>query len=332
MKRFGEALFALGLAFAALSPAHALDVRIAQQYGISYLPLTIMRAHNLLQAHGKQLGVDITPKWLSFTGGAPMNEALISNNLDFASGGVSPMLIIWDRTRSNLGVKAVASLNAMPLYLNTTDANVHIVKDFTAKDRIALPGARVSIQAIILQMAAVQAFGPDGANKLDGLTVSMSHPDGYAALINGTAGITAHFTSAPYMYEELAHPNVHRVLSSYDVLGGPHTFNVVWATQRFATANPKVMTAFTDALTEAMAFITQHPKEAAQIWIADEKSSLSLADAEKMIRDPENEWTLTPRKIGVFGAFMAKEGLLKQAPAAWTDVFFPASAAGLQGD
>ncbi len=220
----------------------------------------------------------------------------------------------------------------MPLYLNTTDANVRTVKDFTRRDRIALPGARSSIQAIILQMAAVQAFGADGANRLDGLTVSMSHPDGYSALINGTAGITGHFTSAPYMYEELEHPNVHRVLNSYDVLGGPHTFNVVWATQRFANANPKVMTAFTDALKEAMAFITAHPKQAAQIWLNDEHSPLSLAAAEKMIQDPENEWTLVPKKIGAFAAFMAKEGLIRHVPASWSDVFFPAGVAGLAGN
>ncbi len=95
MGRLGHALLAFGLFAAALGPARAIDVRVAQQYGISYLPLTIMRQRNLLQAHGKALGVDIMPKWLSFTGGAPMNEALISNNLDFASGGVAPMLIIW---------------------------------------------------------------------------------------------------------------------------------------------------------------------------------------------------------------------------------------------
>ena len=48
-----------------------------------------------------------------------MNDALLSNSLQFASGGVGPLVTLWSRTRGNLDVKAVAALNSMPLYLNT---------------------------------------------------------------------------------------------------------------------------------------------------------------------------------------------------------------------
>jgi NitT/TauT family transport system substrate-binding protein len=337
MGRLGQVLSAFGIALATLAAgvpaARAIDVRIAQQYGLSYLPLTVMRAQDLLQTQGKQRGVAITPHWLRFTGGAPMNEALISGNLDFASGGVAPLLVIWARTHGNLDVKGVSALNSMPLYLNTTDAGVHTVADFTAKDRIALPAVRVSIQAIILQMAAAKAFGESGAHKLDNLTVSMSHPDGYAAMLSGKAGITAHFTSAPYMYQELQHPNVHRVLSSYDVLGGPHTFNCIWATRRFVQKNPKVMAAFMAALGQAEAFIRTHPDQAAQIWLKTQKASaLSQAEVVKILKDPENHWTLDPQKIGVFGAFMTKAGLIQHAPASWRDVFFRSTASDLKGN
>ncbi len=334
MRRLRQILFAF-VAIAMLgvaAPAHAVDLRIAQQYGLSYLPLTIMRAQHLLQAQGTKQGVTITPHWLQFTGGAPMNEALISGNLDIATGGVAPMLVIWARTRGNLDVKGLAALNSMPLYLNTTDAGVRTVADFKPRDRIALPAVRVSIQAIVLEMAAAKAFGEAGAKKLDDLTVSMSHPDGYAAMLSGKAGITAHFTSAPYMYQELQHPNVHRVLDSYDVLGGPHTFNCLWATRRFVQRNPKVMAAFMAALREADAFIRAHPNQAAQIWLhAQKSSSLSQDAVVKIIKDPENRWSLNPRKIAVFGTFMAKVGLIPHAPASWTEVFFPETSRGLHG-
>ncbi|MBV8769186.1 MAG: ABC transporter substrate-binding protein, partial [Hyphomicrobiales bacterium] len=134
--------------------AESKTVRIAKQFGISYLPLTIIEKKGLLEAEGKKLGVDLKTEWLQFTGGAPMNEALISGTLDIVSGGVGPMLVIWGKTRTNLGVKGVAALNSMPLYLNTTDADVKSVKDFSAKDKIGLPTVKVSIQAVILQMAA----------------------------------------------------------------------------------------------------------------------------------------------------------------------------------
>jgi NitT/TauT family transport system substrate-binding protein len=313
-----------GLAlFALILPATADDVTIAQQYGISYLPLTIMKERGLLLIRGKADGITIAPHWLSFTGGAPMNEALISGNLDIATGGVAPMLLIWDRTRTSMGVRGLAALESMPLYLNSIDPAVKTLKDFTDKDRIALPAAKVSIQAIVLQMGAAQTFGQADAEKLNGLTVSMAHPDGMSSMMNGTAGITAHFTSPPYQYQELQSPKVHRVLNSYDVLGGPHTFNVAWATKKFVEGKPKLAKAFLAALQDAEQFIRENPAEAARIWIASEKSTLSADAVEKMIRDPENEWTMAPKRILEFGAFMQRTGLIHQTPAAVTDVFFP---------
>src|SRR3546814_5452932 len=126
--------------------------------------------------------------------------------------------ILWARTRGNLNVKAVSAINAMPLYLNSRDPKVKSIKDLTDKDRIALPAVRVSIQAVTLQMAAEQAFGKGQQNRLDKLTVSLSHPDGMTALLSGSSEITAHFTSPPFQDFELKQPGIHRILSSYEVL------------------------------------------------------------------------------------------------------------------
>src|SRR6185312_3884163 len=110
----------------------------------------------------------------------------------------------------------VGAINSMPLYLNTRNPAVKTLKDFTDKDRIALPAVKVSIQAVTLQMAAEQAFGPGQQNKLDQLTVSMKHPDALAALLSGRSEVTAHFGSAPFQYQELEDKRAHRVLNSYD--------------------------------------------------------------------------------------------------------------------
>ena len=86
---------------AGMSPGQAETrvVRIAKQFGISYLPLTIMEQKKLLEAEGKKQGLDLSTEWLKFTGGPPMNEALVSGNLDFASGGVGPLVTVWARTQ-----------------------------------------------------------------------------------------------------------------------------------------------------------------------------------------------------------------------------------------
>jgi NitT/TauT family transport system substrate-binding protein len=44
-----------------------------------------------------------------------MNVALISQTLDFASGGVAPVLQVWERTEGNLAVKGLAALGSLPL-------------------------------------------------------------------------------------------------------------------------------------------------------------------------------------------------------------------------
>lgn len=302
--------------------AQTKPVRLAKQFGIGYLPLTVMEERKLLEAHGARVGLDLRTEWVQFTGGTPMNEALVSGNLDFASGGVGPLLTIWARTRTSLGVKGVAALNSMPLYLNSINPAVKTIADFTDKDRIALPAVRTSIQAVTLQMAAETAFGPGQHGKLDPLTVSMGHPDGHAAMMSGKSEVSGHFTSAPFMYQQLADPRVRKILDSYEVLGGPHTFNLVWTTGRFAQENRPIVQAFVAALDESMKFIAEKPAEAAALWVKAENSRMAAAEVERLIRLPENEWTTTPKKVMAYADFMSRTGLMATKPTTWQDLFF----------
>lgn len=322
----------LALAGAALlsgmSPLLAQEtktVRFAEQFGIGYLPLSIMQDMKLVEKQAEAQGLgDITVEWTKLTGGAPINDALISGQIDIAAGGVGPLLTIWAKTKGSLNVKGVAALNSMPLYLNTINPNVTTIKDFTEKDRIALPSVKVSIQAVTLQMAAEKVFGEGKHDALDALTVSMSHPDGFTNMMSGKSEITGHFTSAPFMYQELEDKRVKRVLSSYEVIGGPATFNLIWAKQEFAEKNPKTFAAVYAALEEAMAYIGANPREAAERWKKVENSKLPIETIEKIIRDPENKWTAAPQNIMVYANFMNKVGSIKAKPADWKEIFFPA--------
>jgi NitT/TauT family transport system substrate-binding protein len=150
----------------------------------------------------------------------------------------------------------------------------------------------------------------------------MSHPDALASMLGGKSEINSHFGSAPFQEMELADPRVHKVLDSYDVLGGPHTFNTVWANSKFATANPKIMKAFLDALEESMTRIKADPAAAAALWVKAENSKLPVADAEKIIRNPQNEWTTTPKKILTYLDYMNRAGLVSTKTNDWKDIFF----------
>jgi NitT/TauT family transport system substrate-binding protein len=249
-----------------------------------------------------------------------MNDALLSGSLDLASGGVGPLLTIWDRTNGNLNVKGVAAINSMPLYLNTNKPDVQSIEDLTDQDRIALPSVKVSIQARTLQMAAEQAGMPYDA--LDDITVSMPHPEGVAALTSETE-ITAHLTSPPFQYQELADPKIHRVLSSYDVLGGPSTFNCVWSRSSFREEQPEAYQAFVNALAEAMELIEADPDAAAGIYIAQTGSGLDLAFVRNILLDPDITFTMTPANTMKYAEFMHRVGALGTQPAPWSEVFFP---------
>ena len=61
-----------------------------------------------------------------------MNEALISGNLDFASGGVRSACSRSGRApKITLRSKGIAALNSMPLWLNSINPGVKNLKDFT---------------------------------------------------------------------------------------------------------------------------------------------------------------------------------------------------------
>jgi sulfonate transport system substrate-binding protein len=322
LRGLGAALLCAALA----SPAAAEtgEVRIAQQYGISYLPLTVMNHEKLLEAAAAKAGIaGLKVTWSQFGAGNAMNEALLSGNLDFASGGVGPLLTIWSKTKGRQDVKAVASLNSMPLYLNVIDPGIKTLKDIGEKDKIAMPVAKISIQAVTLQMAAEQVFGPGEWARLDPRTISMAHPDAMAAMLSGKSEVTGHFGSPPFQSQELEDKRVHRLLNSYDVLGGPATFNVVWALKKFHDDNPKIYAAFLSALEAAMSLIKASPDHAAKIYLDAEKSKLSAAAVETQIRDPENVFTTTPQNIMKYADFMHKVGTIENLPASWKDLFFP---------
>jgi NitT/TauT family transport system substrate-binding protein len=310
--------------------AEMAEIKVAQQYGIGYLPLMVMEEQKLIEKHAKAAGIDVTVAWAKLAGGGAMNDALLSNSLQFGSGGVGPLVTLWARTRGNLDVKAVAALNSMPLYLNTRNASVKTIKDFTERDRIALPSVKVSIQAVTLQMAAEKAFGEGQQNKLDALTVSLSHPDAETALLSGKSEITAHFTSPPFQYQELRDPAIHTVLNSYEVLGGPATFNLVWTTSKFRSENPKLYDAFVKALDEAVSMINRDKRWAAEIYLKVSKDKSSVEDILAMLNDPAIVITTVPQSVMKYVDFMLKTGAIKTRPGSWREMFFP-NAHGLPG-
>lgn len=251
LRRAGISLLLLSSLFGAATANAEGQISIAQQYGIGYLILDVVRDQNLIEKHGKEEGLDIKVDWRTLSGATGLNEGLLSGALDVVAAGVPPALTLWDRTKGKQNVKAIAALGSMPNYLLSNNPAVKSVKDLSSKDRIAVPAAGVGFQSRTLQIETARLYGNADYKRFDNITVSLPHPDASAALIAGGSEITAHFSSPPFQYQALEHANIHKILSSYDVLGGPGTFNLLYTTSKFHDENPKTYRAFFEALAEA---------------------------------------------------------------------------------
>jgi NitT/TauT family transport system substrate-binding protein len=324
-RRTAAVLTALGLATASLA-AHAEGrIRIAQQFGIGYLLLDVVRDQKLIEKHAKAQGLPVVEvEWSAISGATGMNEALLAGSLDIVSAGVPPMLTLWDRTQGKQNVKAVAALGSLPNYLITNNPKVKTLKDLGDKDRIAVPAAGVGFQSRTLQIETAKLYGAADFKRFDNISVSLPHPDATAALVKGGSEINTHFSSAPFYYQALAgNPAVHKVISSYDILGGPATFNVLYTTQKYRDENPKVYRAFYAALVEAAQIVKADKAKAADIFIRVQQSKLDPALVRRIVEDPENDFTVSPFRTQVYADELHKLGVLKNKAASWKDYFFP---------
>jgi len=321
---FKVAALLAALSLVASAPARAEGkIRIAEQFGVVYLLLNVAQDQKLIEKHGRKQGVDIDVDWIKLSGGAATNDALLSNSVDVVGAGLGPLLTVWDRTAGKQNVRAVASLGSFPYYLISTNPAVKSIADFGPKDRIALPAVTVSVQARILQMAAAKQWGEAQFRKLDPLTQALPHPDATAAVIAGKTEINAHFANPPFQEQELAgNPNAKIVLDSYQVLGGPSSATVLYATEKWVKENPKTYRAFLDALVEAAQLASTNPEAAADAYLRVNKNSIDRALLVKVIKNPKVQFSVAPQNTLGLAQFLHQVGAIRKKPESWRDYFF----------
>ncbi|ACR31531.1 ABC transporter substrate-binding protein [Burkholderia glumae] len=334
-RRAGAALVAATAAaggLGAAAPAHAEGrIRIAEQFGVVYLMLNVARDQHLIEQEGKKAGIGIQVDWVKLSGGAAVNDALLSGAIDVAGAGTGPLLTVWDRTRGHQDVKGVASLGNLPYQLVSNDPAVKTIADFSARDRIAVPAVGVSVQSRLLQYAAAKQWGDKSFDRLDKLTQAIPHPDAAAAILANSSVITAHFGNPPFQQQELAgNPKAHVVLNSYDVLGGPSSATVLYATSKFRDANPKTYRAFVAALADAAKLIAADPERAADIYLRVNQSKIDRALLLKILRDPQVQFKTAPQNTLGLAQFMYRVGAIRHQPKSVHDYFFddPATQGG----
>lgn len=302
------------------------SVTLLMQHGLPYTPLMVMDELNLVEKHAAKAGLpNVKAEYRRLAGTSALIDALLAGQMHGGIVGVPSIVTLWNRTAGTpQEVRGLCAVNSMPYMLVTNNKDVKTLRDFTAKDKIALPAVKISAQAICLQMAAAKEWGDAEYAKLDHLTISRAHPDATAAVIAGNNEVNSHFASAPFYYYELETPGVHNVLKSYDALGGPSTNALMMMTKAFRDQNPKLTGAIYAALEEANAFLGSNAAQAAEIYL--KQTGDKRADAARvvtMIKDPDNIWTTAPQNAMGFAAFMHKVGSVKRLPSDWKELFLP---------
>ena len=87
------------------------------------------------------------------------------------------------------------------------------IEDLGPNDKIAVTTLKVSVHAILLQMAAEKIWGPGKAGSLDPLIIQIPHGDAASAMISDAGEINNHFSAPPFQELEMRAPSVRRISS-----------------------------------------------------------------------------------------------------------------------
>ena len=310
MKKYAKIIFILSLILilsacnkstldAPVSPTSG-NLRIARQYSIMYAPVYVIEKKELL----KKYLPNMTVEWSEFGSGAVINEALAANRLDIAFVGTPVSFIAWDK---GVEIKILSNVCVSPLGLQVNNPAIKSLADFTETDKIALPNIG-SIQHIILSMACEKELGD--AHALDNNLVSMTHPDGAMALING-GGVSAHFTALPYIAQENA-AGFETIMTGIDAFGGDYSTIVAVAARKLYDTNPMALAGFLGALSEAMYLINQRDPDVINIIAETEK--ITIEEVQEFLDWSGTNYTTTLYGLDGMLDFMMTQGYISKKP------------------
>ncbi len=301
--RFLTILLSVIMIFSSCSNNKSGDtsVTIAEQYGLAYAPLQILKEKKFIE---KQIpGIKVN--WVRLENTAAIREAVLGGKVDIGFMGIPPFLIGWDK---GMKWKIFTGLSKAQIGLVTWREDINTLADFDSRDRIALPQPG-SIQHILLSMAAEKYLGK--SDMFDNQLVTMKHPDGMNALLS-RRDVAAHFTSPPYIMMELSEPDMKLVLDGREAMGGDFTFIAGMATDKFSSQYPDILSAVSSAIALAGEVIRDNPEEAVAIlkkeYSIPEETLLSYLTEGGLVYSDEVEG------LHKFIEFMKAEGYIERTP------------------
>jgi NitT/TauT family transport system substrate-binding protein len=311
----------------ALTPALAQEqVKIGIGFGMAFLPIYVCEDLKLIEKNAKAAHLDLKAHFQRFTSAAALQEAIASGAVDMGPFGTAPLLLAWEKNKGTpQQIFAVSGITSLPLVLLSNQPNVQSFGDLKATDRIAVPTLS-SPQKYLLEIESEKkVLGWLNYDKVDKQMVAMSHAEAIAALVEGSGEVTAYFSSPPFTQLALRDANVHRILTSSQVMDGKVSFLILGATKGLIEERPQLPKIVDDAIEEATRLIRTDPRRAAQIYLTHEPSgTLNGATVEAVVKEIKDEFGSAVYGVQTMADFMGRHGELKSAPKSWKDIVAPA--------
>lgn len=270
---------------------------IAEQYGIAYAPVQLIKELKLLESANPDLKVE----WKQLSNTAAIRESMLAGDVDIAFMAIPPFLIAKDK---GMDWKIISGLSQTPLSLMVNREYINSLADFKTTDKIALPQPG-SIQHILLSMAAKKQF--DDSKKFDSQLITLNHPDAMNALL-AQKEVAAHFASPPYLFLESKEAEIKEILRAQEAFGKEFTFIVGVSSPEFYENNPSKYQLFRSTLNTALDKFKNEKAEIAGI-LAD-NYGLEAAELRNYLAWPGMDYNSQIKGLATFIDFMSSEGYL----------------------
>lgn len=233
------ALAGLIVGAAAAPPAHAQDTAKELKIGFQKTGLLVVaRQQKSIEKHLAEQGVGI--KWIEFTAGPPLMEALNAGSVDFGWVGAAPPIFAQAAGANLVYVAAIPSSGAGEAIIVKADSPIKSVAD--------LKGKRVGVgKGTSAHNLLIAALEKSGVSYSDITPVYLGPPDAGAAFARDS--IDAWSIWDPFLAVAEMRSPTRQLATTQDTL--PDVKSFMLANGTFAKNNPKIIAAGLDGLQDA---------------------------------------------------------------------------------
>lgn len=241
------------------------------------------------------------------TGGAAAVPGVISGNFQFAFGNITSLVVARDK---KLPLKIVANGVATTGEDGKDFGAVVVPKGSKIASPKDLKGAKVAVNNLknIGDTTVRNSVREDGGDPKDIEFIELAFPDMPAALENGQ--VDAAWILEPFLTQALK-DGATEIASNYVDASPKLTVAAYFTSEKVIADDPELVSSFTAAMNESLAYADAHPEEVRRILGTYTKIDPALIQAIRLPRFPKD---VDRGSVETLADLMVQDGLIKKKP------------------